>query len=126
MCLSLLLSLNVTIILSKFILILREDMTVLIKHLIQKSHYENGFDLFNTVNMVVLFILSLLCSSLWLNVYISVLLQIPRHAWCHRLSDTAAAVWQCQKEAVEYRSANIAFVVLARDTQNTKYVTYIF
>lgn len=39
-------------------------MTVLIKHLIQKSHYENGFDLFNTVNMVVLFILSLLCSSL--------------------------------------------------------------
>lgn len=76
--------------------------------------------------LIWLFYLFFRCSVAVFDVYVSVLLQIPRHAWCHRLSDTAAAVWQCQKEAVEYRSANIAFVVLARDTQNTKYVTYIF
>ncbi len=48
---------------------------------------------------------------LWLNVSTFILSQISRHAWCHRLPCAAAAVWQCQKEAVEYRSAGFIFIV---------------
>ena len=55
---------------------------------------------------MLIFLLSSLCCSLRLPLCIFVTLQIPRHAWCNRLPGVTAAVWQCQKAAVEYRSAN--------------------
>lgn len=51
-----------------------------------------------------------LCCFLGLYLEMFVLLQVPWHAWCDWLPGVEAAVWQCQKEAVEYRSVRFAFV----------------